>query len=148
MPVPAPSVPIPAPARSTPAQIAYPDGRIELAPGITLTDHALVNDDLAPTAVQQRTWTTYNYAALWISMAHCIPTYMMASGLMASGMNGQAFAYHLGSGKIARCGCPAPRSFWLCLWWACHAGNLSRDQGFSLYLFPHAVRPPCYNRTG
>src|ERR1700737_1525451 len=21
----------------------------------------------------RRTWTTYNYAALWISMAHCIP---------------------------------------------------------------------------
>ena len=35
----------------------------------------------------RRTWTTYNYAALWISMAHCIPTYMLASGLMAAGMN-------------------------------------------------------------
>src|SRR5205085_3516274 len=28
-----------------------------------------------------------NYAALWVSMAHCIPTYMLASGLLASGMN-------------------------------------------------------------
>ena len=37
--------------------------------------------------VARRTWTTYNYAALWISMAHCIPTYMLASGLMSSGMN-------------------------------------------------------------
>jgi nucleobase:cation symporter-1, NCS1 family len=37
--------------------------------------------------VARRNWTTYNYAALWISMAHCIPTYMLASGLMASGMN-------------------------------------------------------------
>jgi nucleobase:cation symporter-1, NCS1 family len=34
-----------------------------------------------------RTWNTYNYAALWISMAHCIPTYMLASGLMTQGMN-------------------------------------------------------------
>ena len=37
--------------------------------------------------VARRTWTTYNYAALWISMAHCIPTYMLASGLMNSGMD-------------------------------------------------------------
>jgi len=37
--------------------------------------------------VARRNWTTYNYAALWISMAHCIPTYMLASGLMAAGMN-------------------------------------------------------------
>jgi NCS1 family nucleobase:cation symporter-1 len=35
----------------------------------------------------RRNWSTYNYAALWVSMAHCIPTYMLASGLMASGMN-------------------------------------------------------------
>ena len=37
--------------------------------------------------VARRNWTTYNYAALWISMAHCIPTYMLASGLMTTGMN-------------------------------------------------------------
>ena len=37
--------------------------------------------------IAQRTWSTYNYAALWISMAHCIPTYMLASGLMTQGMN-------------------------------------------------------------
>jgi NCS1 family nucleobase:cation symporter-1 len=76
-------------ARSAPppVQLVYPDGRIELAQGITLTDRTLVNDDLAPTSVEQRTWTTYNDAALWISMAHCIPTYMMASGLISAGMS-------------------------------------------------------------
>src|SRR6185295_7210036 len=36
---------------------------------------------------QQRTWGAYNYAALWISMAHCIPTYMLASGLIGAGMS-------------------------------------------------------------
>lgn len=50
-------------------------------------DPALYNDDLAPTKSAQRTWTTYTFAALWISMAHCIPTYMMASGLISAGMN-------------------------------------------------------------
>ncbi|MBI1795875.1 MAG: NCS1 family nucleobase:cation symporter-1 [Candidatus Eisenbacteria bacterium] len=47
----------------------------------------LYNHDLAPVPVARRNWTTYNYAALWISMAHCIPTYMLASGLMAAGMS-------------------------------------------------------------
>ena len=47
----------------------------------------LINSDLAPTAVHQRTWTTYNIAALWIGMAVCIPTYMLAAGLIAGGMN-------------------------------------------------------------
>src|SRR5436309_3969818 len=47
----------------------------------------LYNKDLAPTNPEQRTWGTYNFAALWISMAHCIPTYMLASGLIGAGMN-------------------------------------------------------------
>src|SRR5690242_9926750 len=47
----------------------------------------LYNADLAPVPKAKRTWGTYNYAALWISMAHCIPTYMLASGLIGAGMN-------------------------------------------------------------
>lgn len=47
----------------------------------------LINDDIAPTTIAQRTWGTYNIAALWIGMSVCIPTYMLASGLIASGMN-------------------------------------------------------------
>ena len=47
----------------------------------------LYNEDLAPVPVARRNWTTYNYAALWISMAHCIPTYMLSSGLISAGMN-------------------------------------------------------------
>jgi NCS1 family nucleobase:cation symporter-1 len=51
-------------------------------------DHsALVNDDIAPTTISQRTWGTYNIAALWISMSACIPTYMLASSLISEGMN-------------------------------------------------------------
>ena len=71
----------------TAEQIEHADGRVELAPGVKLDDDRLYNEDLAPTSVAQRTWTTYTYAALWISMAHCIPTYMMASGLIQVGMN-------------------------------------------------------------
>jgi NCS1 family nucleobase:cation symporter-1 len=45
------------------------------------------NEDLAPTGPEERTWTTYNIAALWIGMAIVITTYTLASGLMAAGMN-------------------------------------------------------------
>src|SRR5215471_2132253 len=50
-------------------------------------DPALYNEDLAPVPPQKRTWGTYNFAALWISMSVCVPTYMLASGLIAGGMN-------------------------------------------------------------
>src|SRR5688572_6354552 len=57
----------------------------ELPPDIG--DSPLFNGDLAPVPKTQRNWTTYNFAALWISMAHCIPTYMLAGSLIAVGMN-------------------------------------------------------------
>jgi len=63
------------------------DGRVELVDLHRIEASPLYNHDLAPVPLARRTWTTYNYAALWVSMAHCIPTYMLASGLMASGMN-------------------------------------------------------------
>ena len=46
----------------------------------------LWNADLAPTPLAKRTWTTYNIAALWISMSVVITTYTLASGLMQQGM--------------------------------------------------------------
>jgi NCS1 family nucleobase:cation symporter-1 len=47
----------------------------------------LHSEDLAPVLPADRTWTTWNYAALWISMSLCIPTYMLASSLIEGGMN-------------------------------------------------------------
>src|SRR5881628_2127088 len=68
------------------AVIRHDDGRVELQSAGAIESSPLYNHDLAPVPVARRNWTTYNYAALWISMAHCIPTYMLASGLMAQGM--------------------------------------------------------------
>src|SRR6187549_942745 len=48
---------------------------------------SLYSEDLAPVPVSKRTWNTWNYAALWISMSLCIPTYMLASSLIEGGMN-------------------------------------------------------------
>jgi nucleobase:cation symporter-1, NCS1 family len=52
-----------------------------------LVDSFHVNPDLAPTTLAQRRWGVTDIAALWISMSACIPTYMIASSLIAEGMN-------------------------------------------------------------
>jgi nucleobase:cation symporter-1, NCS1 family len=49
-------------------------------------DTSLYNEDLAPIPLSRRTWGLYNYASLWVAMSVCIPTYMLASGLIAGGM--------------------------------------------------------------
>ena len=50
-------------------------------------DPALYNEDLAPIPKARRTWGVYNYASLLVAMSVCIPTYMLASGLIAGGMS-------------------------------------------------------------
>jgi len=40
----------------------------DLRAGEFTPDPHLYNDDLAPTMPAQRTWSTYNYIALWFSM--------------------------------------------------------------------------------
>jgi NCS1 family nucleobase:cation symporter-1 len=69
--------------------VQHDDGRVELRPeaAAALEASPIFNHDLAPTRISQRTWTTYTFAALWIAMAHCIPTYKLAAGLIALGMN-------------------------------------------------------------
>jgi NCS1 family nucleobase:cation symporter-1 len=61
-------------------------GSVELKPARD-TDPGLYNADLAPVPPEKRTWKVYNYASLWVAMSVCIPTYMLASGLIAGGMN-------------------------------------------------------------
>lgn len=53
----------------------------------TIQSSSLINEDLAPIPQEKRTWGTWNYTALWISMSLCIPTYMLASSLIGGGMN-------------------------------------------------------------
>lgn len=50
------------------------------------TSH-LYNEDLAPVPASRRKWGVLSFAALWISMSACIPTYMLASSLIGGGMN-------------------------------------------------------------
>lgn len=50
-------------------------------------DPSLYNADLAPTASAERTWRWLHIAALWFSMVVCVPSYMLASGMIAQGMS-------------------------------------------------------------
>src|SRR5438132_3602449 len=52
-----------------------------------LADSAFLSRDMAPTTWAERKWGMKDIAALWISMSACIPTYMLASSLIAGGMN-------------------------------------------------------------
>ena len=63
----------------SPAELARIRAEVSASP--------LYNNDLAPTEPEERTWTTYNIAALWIGMSIVITTYLLAAGLMAAGMN-------------------------------------------------------------
>jgi nucleobase:cation symporter-1, NCS1 family len=76
----------PATASRVGEELVYPDGRHELAEDRVIQASYLYNADLAPVPIRRRTWTTYNYMALWIGMAHNIPTYLLASGLVLLGM--------------------------------------------------------------
>ncbi len=55
--------------------------------GKPIESSPLYNHDLAPAGSEKRTWTTYNYAALWVSMSVNILTYMLAASLIQGGMN-------------------------------------------------------------
>lgn len=66
----------------------------------SIPDKKLINKDLSPTKISERSWSTYNIAALWIGMSVCIPTYMLASGLIAGGMNWWQAMLTIGLGNI------------------------------------------------
>jgi len=73
----------------TPAHESAPasEPRIGALDPETIRSSSLYNEDLAPVPTERRSWGTYNYAALWIAMSVNIPTYMLASGMIAGGMN-------------------------------------------------------------
>ena len=56
---------------------------IELDVGDDIASSPRYNDDIAPTRAEQRTWTKWNVAALWVGMAICVPTYTLGGVLTA-----------------------------------------------------------------
>lgn len=47
----------------------------------------LYSDDLAPVPATQRTWNKWHLSAIWVGMAVCIPTYLLASYMIKTGLN-------------------------------------------------------------
>jgi len=66
----------------------------------SIADQKLINKDLSPTKISERSWGTYAIAALWIGMSVNIPTYMLASGLIAGGMNWWQALMTIGLGNL------------------------------------------------
>ncbi len=58
--------------------------QVQVPPGY---EAGLWNEDLAPVRTDQRTWDVKAFAALWVAMVACVPTYLLAGGLIATGMN-------------------------------------------------------------
>jgi NCS1 family nucleobase:cation symporter-1 len=52
-----------------------------------LSDSPYFSGDMAPVPKLARKWGTWDMAALWISMAACVPTYQLGGGLIKEGMN-------------------------------------------------------------
>jgi cytosine/uracil/thiamine/allantoin permease len=52
-----------------------------------VSNSSLYSDDLAPVPLIQRTWSKWHLAAIWVGMAVCIPTYLLASYMIKSGLN-------------------------------------------------------------
>lgn len=73
----------------SPASLSFGEGtRVRPMSGKqTIYNSSLINEDLAPVPQSMRKWGTWNYAALWISMSLCIPTYTMASSMINNGMS-------------------------------------------------------------
>src|ERR1700756_34397 len=64
-----------------------------------ITSSPLYNPDLAPVAADRRTWTTYNYAALWVSMSVNILTYVLAANLVRGGMDWKQAVFTIFAGN-------------------------------------------------
>src|SRR5438105_6885454 len=52
-----------------------------------ISTSAYFSRDMAPVPPAERTWRARDLAVLWISMSACVPTYMLASSLIDTGMN-------------------------------------------------------------
>lgn len=56
-------------------------------PPIEGRDPSLYNQDLAPVPASGRTWNRWHFAALWVGMVVCVPSYAIAAGMVGQGLN-------------------------------------------------------------
>jgi len=68
-----------------------------------MADNWLSNEDIAPVPLEKRTWGMWTIAALWVGMSVCIPTYMLAAGLITQGMSWQQAIFTIALGNLIVC---------------------------------------------
>ena len=51
------------------------------------SEQSLWNEDLRPCTLAEHSWPGPKFASLWVGMCICLPTYSLASGMIALGMN-------------------------------------------------------------
>lgn len=68
------------------AHVEEHNGLVQLTHTADL-DPSLTNEDILPTDISHRTWNVWHLASLWIGMAVCIPTYMLASNMIVGGLS-------------------------------------------------------------
>jgi len=65
-----------------------------------LSSSKYYNEDLAPTTISQRTWSTYHISMLWVGMSVCIPSFTMASSLVVLGLSPWLSVFNVALGNI------------------------------------------------
>ena len=66
-----------------------------------LAGSSYYNEDLKPSSVAERNWTTYNITMLWVGMSICIPSLSLASGLIGMGVSPWLSVLNVALGNIA-----------------------------------------------
>ncbi|REJ81914.1 MAG: hypothetical protein DWQ44_13415 [Bacteroidetes bacterium] len=65
-----------------------------------LKSSSLYSEELAPVPYEKRTWNMWSLAAIWVGMAVCIPTYILASYMIKSGLSWQASLVIIGLANL------------------------------------------------
>jgi nucleobase:cation symporter-1, NCS1 family len=70
-------------------QVEYGDLVVldDAAVGRVQGNGSLWNDDLRPCTLAEHNWPGVKFSALWVGMCLCLPTYSLASGMIAMGMD-------------------------------------------------------------
>jgi cytosine/uracil/thiamine/allantoin permease len=65
-----------------------------------VTSSPLYSEDLAPVSAERRTWNMWHLAFVWVGMAVCIPTYMMAAFMIKEGISWWASLLVIGLANV------------------------------------------------
>lgn len=65
-----------------------------------VTSSPLYSEDLAPVPAERRTWNMWHLAFVWVGMAVCIPTYMMAAFMIKAGISWWAALLVIGLANV------------------------------------------------